>query len=407
MNYRRCFSLFRGLARFRLLAAVPVIAAAVAAAVPSGREAAAQTANARTQTQDTKPGTPDAKRGAPGRPAGPARTEQRGNQPRLGVVGVNMVRRGPLQQTSSVIGRLVTREGGVIAARTAGPVQEMRAHVGDTVKKGDVLAVLVTDTLRARLEYEKAEMLLATQALERLERLRSRSSAAFQQSRYDEAVQRFARAKANVTIAELALKYSEIRAPFDGVVTKRHTDAGAYLQSGGAVVTLLNLYNLEIEADVPVDRVAGLEPGRKVSFVLSGQKFTATVRAVVPDQNPLARTVAVRFTTDFGKSTVRRSVNQSVTLMVPIGEAKTVVSVHKDAVIARGEGHMVYVLVPTGKPLPNGLVPAKALPRGITIGEAVGDRFEVISGLKPGDIVVTRGNERLRPGQPVAFRKGR
>jgi len=76
-----------------------------------------------------------------------------------------------------------------------------------------------------------------------------------------------------------------------------------------------------------------------------------------------------------------------------VGEPRDVVSVHKDAVIARGDGNVVYVVED-----------GKANIRQVQTGEALGVRFEVISGLVPGDIVVTRGNERLRPGQDVTYK---
>jgi multidrug efflux pump subunit AcrA (membrane-fusion protein) len=69
-----------------------------------------------------------------------------------------------------------------------------------------------------------------------------------------------------------------------------------------------------------------------------------------------------------------------------------VVSVHKDAVLRRQGRASVYVIE-------NGT----AQSREVTLGPAVGSRFQVKEGLKPGDIVVIRGNERLRPGQPVSY----
>ncbi len=331
-----------------------------------------------------------APKGAPkGRGAG-------GGRPPGMFVGVDPVRKGPIQQTTPVVGRIVGREGGVVAARTPGPVGSIKVHVGDRVKKGDVLAILVTDLLRAQLEQQRAELRLAKQKVERLERLRSSSSAAFQRALYDDRVQEVARAEAAVRIAGLALKYSKIVAPFDGVVTKRHTDAGAYLPIGGQVVTLINDRNLEIEVDVPADRIGGLLPGKKIRFsTASGRSYVGTVRAIVPEQNPMTRTLAVRITPDFQDTDPGRAINQSVTVDVPIGAARTAVSVHKDGVIARGGGYFVYVILG-----------GKAVPRPIVIGEAVGSRYIVERGLAPGDIVIIRGNERVRPGMPVTFRKG-
>ena len=84
--------------------------------------------------------------------------------------------------------------------------------------------------------------------------------------------------------------------------------------------------------------------------------------------------------------------NQSVTISVPISGDQKVLSVHKDAVLNRRGNDMVFVVVD-----------GAAHPRNIAIGDAVGGRFVIRNGLKLGDVVVVRGNERLFPGQPVKF----
>jgi RND family efflux transporter MFP subunit len=310
-------------------------------------------------------------------------------------VRVDRVIRGLLQASEPVIGRLVLREGGVVASRAAGGVDRILVQVGDRVRKGDVLAVLDTDIARAKLAYQKAELRLAQQELARFERLKSSNSMAFAKAKYEDAQQRVARAQANVRLAEIALRDAVIRAPYPGIVTKRNTEVGAYLGIGAPVVTMINIDSLEIEADLPADRVAGLEPGVKVRFDMRGARnLIAVVRAVIPDQNALTRTLAVRLTPSFRRADARRSVNQPVTLHVPTGAPRVAVSVHKDAVVNRGGTNLVYVVID-----------GKAVPRKVELGESYGSRFEVLSGLRPGELVVTRGNERLRPGQPVVVRK--
>jgi multidrug efflux pump subunit AcrA (membrane-fusion protein) len=121
---------------------------------------------------------------------------------------------------------------------------------------------------------------------------------------------------------------------------------------------------------------------------------------MVPEENPLTRTRTVRFTAEFDGSIKNLAASQSITILIPIGQTRTVVSVHKDAVITRKGQKIVFVVVKNkeGKG-------QKAFPRTVTLGEAVGGRFEVLSGLKPGERVVVRGNERLRPGQKVKISK--
>ena len=340
--------------------------------------------------------------------------------PRAALVSVDRVSIVEVSQMVPVLGRLVARRSGPVAARVAGPVAEMRCDVGDRMKKGDVVAVLVRERLhwirerrkaqvasnRALLASRKAELVKKNQEMARLEKLRKTRSAAYRASRYDamsqevsmldsrvaEASARLKQMEADARLAQIDLNYATIRAPFSGVVTQRHTDVGAYVNVGQAVVSLIDDSALEVEADVPVQRVTALKPGVMVSVHINGVTVEAGVRAVVPQENPQTRTRAVRFTANLKKMEGQLAGNQSVTISVPISGDQKVLSVHKDAVLNRRGNDMVFVVVD-----------GAARPRNIAIGDAVGGRFLVRNGLKLGDVVVVRGNERLFPGQPVKF----
>lgn len=306
-------------------------------------------------------------------------------------VGVDKVIKGPLRQTTPVIGRLVSGQAGVVASRASGPVAEMLVQVGDRVEKDQIIAVLVTDAIQAQLDLKRAEETMARQELGRMAALRKRGSAAFTQQRYDDAVQKLAIARADLLLAEIRKYNAEIRAPYAGVITEKHTEVGAYLAVGANVVSMVNDNALEIEADVPSNRVLGLMGGAEVRFTMDdGTMHKAKVRAVVPEENARSRTRIVRFTPKFSARIGLLAANESVTLEIPVGEVRDVVSVHKDAVLNRGGKDIVFVVMG-----------GKAMPRPVSLGEALGSRFVVTGGLKPGEFVVVRGNERLRPGQPV------
>jgi len=335
-------------------------------------------------------------------------------------VEIDAVIEEPLRQTMPVIGRFVARQSGPVAALVSGPVAEILVDVGDRVARGDVLVRLSTDVTvgnrnlreaelnekKAALGSSQAQLRLARQELARLENLKK--SAAFSQASYEdkraevaryqssvaEANASVARAQANLELAELDMKRSEIRAPYNGVVVARQAVAGAYITTGAPVVNLVNDEDMEIEADVPAGRLAGLAPGRAVRAALdSGRNVMAVVRSVIPTENALTRTRPVRFTPQIaGDQPLRFATDQSVTVLLPMGEPRDIVSVHKDAVIARGAGYIVYVVEE-----------GKAQLRQVELGEAAGNRTEVLSGLIAGDLVVTRGNERLQPGQDVIY----
>ena len=332
-------------------------------------------------------------------------------------VDVDEVRIEPLSQTVPVIGRLVARQSGIVAARIGGPVADMRVSVGDRVKKGDILGVLDTSRLqrqRALLAADVAEtvaqinlaeslLVLRRQELARLEGLKN--SAAFSKGRHEDirqqvvveqssvgvAMARKERAEANLALAEIDLYYAEVRAPYDGVVTLEHTETGSWVTSGGPVVSMVGDRQLEIEADVPATRIPALESGMVVSIELDdGSLHQAVVRAVVPEENPLTRTRQVRFTPDVEMTDRTLAVNESVVLQVPAGPYREVVTVHKDALITRQGQTFVYIAAD-----------GKANIRPVETGVAVGGRFEVISGVASGELAIIRGNERLRPGQDV------
>lgn len=344
-----------------------------------------------------------------------------GGGPPANVV-VDMVIDEPLSQTVPVLGRIVASEFGPVAARISGPVNEMRVDVGDRVKRGAILAVL--DRERLSLERDRYEALVKQQSaklasvradlekrsleLKRLEGIRK--SAAFSQARFQDAVQnlasmrgqvaetraQLAQAEAQMKRASIDLTDGEIRAPYPGVVSAKHTEVGAYLGVGSPVVTLINDLNIVVEADIPGNRLGGLKPGTSVRLTLDDRsEHEAVVRAIIPDENPRTRTRPVRFEPTFVDLAKPLATNQSVTVHVPIGAARTVTTVAKDAVVQRGGNDTVFVVRDgNGQPQP------------VKLGESVGNRFVVISGLKAGDSVVIRGNENLRPGQRLRISGG-
>ena len=237
-----------------------------------------------------------------------------------------------------------------------------------------------------------------------------RKSAAFSQARYDDTRQQVriaeaglrraesavASARADLDLAEINLRDAEIKAPYAGVVTERLTEAGAYVQSGDPVIRMIGDQLLELEADVPFQNLAGLEPGVEVGVALDdGTRHSAVVRAILPSENPLTRTRMVRFVPNIVQARRALAHDQSVTLQIPIGPERQVLSVHKDAVIIQRDQNMVFVALGD-----------EAQARPVVLGEAVGSRFEVRDGLDAGDLAVVRGNERLRPGDKIRIAGG-
>ncbi len=401
-----------------------VVSTALLTAPASMRPALAQQ-NGAEATGQKKPADQGEKTRQGGENATPGSGERRRGRGRRGrggpaTVEVDAVIRAVGVETIPIYGRVVADQTGIVAARTRGAIETIQVRVGDRVKKGDVLATLVTNTLEAEKELKEAELKefnariqtvgaqlqLAAQELERLERLRK--SAAFSVARYQDKlrdVERFRssitearakvdQAKAELQLANINLYNSKILAPFDGVIKQRLVEAGNFVNLGAPVVGMINDSFLEVEGEVPSHRLGGMSPGTEIEVIPEhGKTFKATVRAVVPEENALARTRLVRFAPKIeGRDDV--AANQSVILHIPSSKPREVVSVHKDAITQRRGKRVVFVFDPEEK---------RVRMREVELGEAFGSRFEVLKGLTIGDQVVVKGNERLRPNQQASL----
>lgn len=330
------------------------------------------------------------------------------------------VRSASSGEMAAVVGRFVALRGGPISARVGGAVDDVMVGVGDRVKKGQPLVQLALDRLEAelkrrkallsistaRIRSAKASLKLAEQSASRLSRLRK--SAAFSEAllsdkqreaeraaaQVREAEADRGRAQAELKLAEVDLAYAAVRAPYDGVVTDKHVDVGGFVALGAPVVTMLGDRALEIEAEAPSDRMAGVRPGAIAKIAYGGVSADVPIRAVLPRETGVSRTRTVRFgplPADLADVAVA---NAALNLRIPTTGDAPVLSVHKDAVLRRGPNPTVVV----AKAMGDGVFQAAIRP--VRLGDAIGGRFIVLDGLQAGDVVVVRGNESLRPDQP-------
>lgn len=333
------------------------------------------------------------------------------------MVGVATVEPREFAETMPVIGQLIAVTNSIVASRVPGIVQSVEIAVGDHVEKDrplvrldDMLLRIERDAAAASLREARAgreiaasNFDLARQSFDRMDRLKE--SAAFSRGQFDDLREQMERAQSEIVQAEARilnaeaalaraeynLRHTEIRAPFSGVVVDKRAQPGQYITTGAAVLTLLDDNHLEIEVEVPTEIVGALSVGQTISARLAdGATLSATVRALIPQEAATTRTRPVRFTAELVENGTPFAIGQSVTVEVPIGDSRPVLAVPKDALVQASGGWIVYIIED-----------GKAAPRPVQIGKAVGDRFEVLSGLDEGMDVVIRGNERLRPGQPV------
>ncbi len=321
-------------------------------------------------------------------------------------------------ETVSVFGEIVARQSGPVHVSINAPVKTVNVSVGDRVETGDLIATLDAEvldlqrqTVEARIEMSKwaasrrqTELELARQKEDRFRQLRH--SAATTEAQLEDAVLQLKIAEQAVgeaaastqliqrelDIANYNLSLTQIVAPYGGVIVERNIEIGQYVRLGERVVRIIGDHALEIEAYIPYRYIDALRLGDTLDAQFdNGTKFKVTLRAFIPEEHVSTRTRAVRFSFDQDSFEDALAINQNVIIQIPIASNSAALTIHKDALITQQDGHVVFVVQDN-----------VAERRPITIGEAVGSRFQVVAGLTAGEQVVIRGNERLQPGQSVS-----
>lgn len=353
--------------------------------------------------------------------------------PPIPVVSVVYARRADFIDSVPVTGSFAAREEILVAPEVDGMrVLEIRAEIGDRVKKGDVLAVLVTEQIDAQIAANEAALASATAAI-----ARSRSLIAEQEARVAEAEAQLERARplvkskhlsesvfdqrialAKTAEAQLASAKSalaqaeaekaqieaqrreldwrrsnaEVRAPADGIVSRRSGRVGGIatasaLTGGDTMFRLIENGEIELEAEVAETHLWKVKPGQQARITASGGvAATGTVRLVSPEVDKATRLGNVRiFLGDrsdikigaFGRGTIETGSGQAIA--VPLS-----------AVLYTDDGPTVQVVV-------DGQVATRSVKTGHETAGMVG----IESGIAEGELVVEKSGTFLRDGDAV------
>jgi RND family efflux transporter MFP subunit len=196
-----------------------------------------------------------------------------------------------------------------------------------------------------------------------------------------------------------------IRAPFAGWVVERFTEKGQWLARGGLVARIAELDRVKVVAQVPDTSVRFLRVGAEVRLEFDSvpdQAWVGRVARIVPQADLLSRSFPVEVMLDNlivdGDPVLKGGLLARAWL--PVGPTGSVTVVPKDAVVLGVGRPFVYVIDGvSGGSTSTGTV----RPVEVSLGTAVDGSVEVRGGVEPGQLVVTRGNERLRPGMEVSF----
>jgi membrane fusion protein, multidrug efflux system len=309
----------------------------------------------------------------------------------LSVEGI-IVKPTVLDQTITISGTLKPFEETVLKPEVAGRVVKINMIEGGFVKQGTLLIKLFDGDLQAQLQKSQAQLQIEQQMQKSQSELMKVNG--ISQLDYDQTVLQINSIKADIEVLKVQILKTEVHAPFDGTVGLRNVSIGAQVTSATELATIRDVQHLKIDFSVPEKYSSEIKPGLKVKFTVPGddKKYDATVMATEQGIESLIRNLNIRAIVEDNIASLIPG--SSATVKLRLSENKNALMVPTQAIIPQERSKQLIVAR-------HGKANFVTVITNIRNASAV----EVVSGIKPGDTVITTGILFLKPGAVLRFSK--
>ena len=314
-------------------------------------------------------------------------------------------------------GYVVARRKAAVASKGTGTLVFLGVEEGDRVKKGQIIARLDDSDVAATLERSRENLRLAEADLHDAKQNQERFGTLLKQgvvaqADYDVAEARYKRVIATIEAARFGVKESQVAvdntrivAPFDGTVLKKNADVGEIVaplagaaSSKAAVVTIADMSSLEVDADVSEANITRVAPEQGCEITLDAypqQRYPGYVSKIVPTADRAKATVMVKIKFKEYDHRVLPEMGAKITFLAAgaktdAASVKPLLTVPADAVATRD-----------GRPVVYQIKDDRAVEIPVTTGQKLAGLIEITSGLKEGDKVIGKVDDKLRSGSKV------
>jgi membrane fusion protein, multidrug efflux system len=307
--------------------------------------------------------------------------------------------RSAWQSQVRAIGTLRAVRGADLSAQASGVVDSIEFDSGNDVAAGKVLLKLRPNDDFAKLDQLEAAAELAAQTLKRDQE--QFAAQAVSQAVIDTDVSTLKAARAQVVAQQALIEEKIVKAPFAGRLGIRQIDLGQYLAAGTTVVTLQALDPILIDFYVPQQALRDVRPGQGVSAnvdTFPGVAFPGVIESINSKVDSASRNVQIR--ASFRNADHRLVPGMFASVAIDAGAATSEVTLPMTAITYNPYGNTVFVVEPgTSGAKPRDTVQQ----RFVKLGDTRGDQVAVLSGVAPGDVVVSAGQMKLRNGAAIAI----
>lgn len=301
-------------------------------------------------------------------------------------VSVALIREQNIPALTEAVGTLQAAERAAIAAKVTGVITGMPVVLGSTVKTGDLLVAISAEEISARLNQAEVQLNQAKRNLDREQNLLHKNAATSETVKSMSDLH--AIAQAGYREAKTMLGYATITAPFDGVVTRKNVSNGDLATPGAELLHIENNRKLQVATAVPESLVLQIRTGAALIVKIPSAEIVTkgTVTEISPGIDPNSRTALVIL--DLPPDPNLRT-GQFARVLLPGKEEKALL-IPTSALVPSGQMDRVFVVEDN-----------KAHLRLIRTGMTHDGVTEILSGLNPGETVVTSSSQPLVNGQPL------
>ena len=349
-----------------------------------------------------------------------AQSNSRNANKRASLVEVQKVSLINIAETTDTIGRLVALDPIIISAKINQEVLKVHFLIGDNIKKNDLLITLESKDILRNIKQISSELLFENQLVDLLkkqlelrlskeknaENLKNQkiitqdnldtTSIVVLQNKQQIAQREYNIKKIKILLGKARddLTNAKVLSPINGNIILLDIKKGGLIQKGKVIASILADGSKEIETDLRAESAARVILGSKVIISNNQYIFNGKIRGIVNIENIRTGTRKVRVALNKVLPKTLNVTGTRFALKIPVGKSSPRLLIHKDALISKGQKQIVYIF-------DKGL----AKQYFVKIGLSIGNKIEIIDGIKEGQLVVIKGNENLRPNQSIKIKK--
>jgi RND family efflux transporter MFP subunit len=323
-------------------------------------------------------------------------------------VEVTPVATAYLTEAVTAVGTIAAIKDVVVSSETAGRITAVLVKVGDNVRQGQTLVqvdaelkVIAVEQAKAQLQAAETNVKKAQKDFQRSEKLFSTGDIADVELEgyrlaYHSAEAQFKSATMGLRLAQRQLEDTRVKAPIAGVIASRKVEVGEMVGPGREVANIVDISSVKVRLSIPEEEIgkirvkqpAALRVDSRPGFAIHGSVYTIGSKAETPNGHSYPVEVVVQ-----NKDIALLKVGMFARVDIQSGSANDALAISKESVINEETNPAVFVVE-------NNI----ARLRPIKLGMRAGDRYQVLEGLRAGDLVISFGQKSLKDGSVVQYK---